>query len=151
MKKAIYLLLVVAMCAACTRKDHELSPKELDVQFSADNPIRVCTFQQGHYQALWGEATLKQMFYPTPVNEIQEIEFSMIDGAHYMEAVLPTGRLYIDLLPSGVDNGLILGTRMKGCDSGGLCKSCKYTGGINCGCGNGTNDCDYSQMTVTWE
>ena len=140
MKKAIYLLLGCLMCTACTRLDHELQPDAADIQFSTPAPVRICTYQQGQYQALLDVATLKLMFRPLAASDIDGIQFIQIDGKHYLEATHPNGSRYIELI----------GSRMTACNSGGLCKNCKYTGGSNCGCGNGSNDCSYDEMTVTW-
>jgi hypothetical protein len=150
MKKAIYLLLGCLMCTACTRLDHELHPDAAEIQFSTSAPVRICTYQQGQYQALLDVATLKLMFRPLAASDIDGIQFLQIDGTHFMEATSSSGSRYIELIPSQTDNSLLLGSRMTACNSGGVCKNCKYTGGSNCGCGNGSNDCSYDEMTVTW-
>lgn len=150
MKKAIFLLLVLAMCTACMQLDQELRPDDQGVQLSTGAPVRVCTYQAGQYQALMDVAVLKQMFRPLPASDIDAVTFLQIEGKHYLEASHPNGRRYIELIPSETDNSLLLGSRMTGCSSGGDCKNCKYTGGTNCGCANGSNDCSYEQMTVIW-
>ncbi len=150
MKKAIYLLLGLLMCSACSPVDQAFRPDIADIQLSSSGPIRICTYTQGQYQALQSTATLKQMFQPLPASDIDEIKFLQIEGKHYIEALYPNGSRYIELIPSDNDNSLLLTSRMIGCASGGTCKSCRYTGGTSCGCANGTDDCSYEQMTVIW-
>jgi hypothetical protein len=150
MKKAIYILLVSVMCTACMQLDQKQDFDAADIQLSTNSPLRICTFSNGQYQTLVGLGTLKQMFLPLAASSIEDIQFLQIDGTHYMEAKHPNGRRYIELITNSMDNSLLLGTRMTTCESGGVCKSCKYTGGSSCGCANGTDDCKYDAMTVIW-
>lgn len=73
--------------------------------------------------------------------------FQEIEGFLYVEAQTANGTLYLRLPQKDIDGSFIsTNCVLVSCSSNGECKNCKYTGGTNCGCANGSNDCVFSEM-----
>lgn len=88
----------------------------------------------------------KPIFEVFRMRRVYSISIRQIEGKEYIEGLTEKGSLYAQLTRySGNSSVFVLGRTLVGCESGGYCKNCKFTGGQSCGCGNGSNDCVFVQ------